>query len=259
MIENFHPYFIRVRLSFPSPRPNWSQRLPTCPLPLPPPPLIVSPLPHLHHLIPTCLLPLSAFPPPFPLVPSLLSAPLYTKIEKDDILDQPNRREVYSYIVNRPGSNLSRLHAKLPIGYGTLVHHLKVLEREKHVRSKKEMGRKLFFPTGTDWLAVKQEREKSRDVSGTPPSDVEGGGLEQGGQINGAGGRPDPLENLSSVPVGLVIMKFLKTNGPATQGEIVKALNLKQTTVSYNIRKLEEKGKVKGSGEKREALYSLKG
>ena len=190
---------------------------------------------------------------------SLLSAPLYTKLEKSDILNQPKRQDIYSYIVNKPGTNLTRLHNELPIGYGTLVHHLKVLEREKHVRSKKEMGRKLFFPTGTDWLAVKQEREKSRDVSGTPPSDVEGGGLENRGRTNGAGGRPDPLGNLSSVPVGIVIMKFLKTNGPATQSEIAKKLILQQTTVSYNLRKLEEEGKVKGSGEKRGAVYSLNG
>ena len=189
---------------------------------------------------------------------SLLPSPLYTKLERDEILDHPNRREVYSYIVNQPGSNLSRLHAKLPIGYGTLVHHLKVLEREKHVRSKKEMGRKLFFPTGTDWLAVKQEREKSTCVNGIPPSDVEGGGQEQRGQTNGAGGRPDPLGNLSSVPVGLRIVEHLKEHGPATQGELEEELGIPLTTVSYNLRNLVGDGKVGKCPGSKGALYELK-
>ncbi len=72
-----------------------------------------------------------------------------------------------------------------------------------------------------------------------------------------AGGRADSLETLSSVPVGRKIIEFLKSNGPATQREIGQELNLKQTTVSYNIRKLTEGGRVQGSGEKRDAVYSL--
>jgi len=87
---------------------------------------------------------------------SLLTLPLYTKLEKDDILDQPKRQEIFSYIVNKPGSNLTRLHKVLPVGYGTLVHHLSILEREKHIRSRKEMGRKMFYPTGVDWTAKKE-------------------------------------------------------------------------------------------------------
>jgi len=191
---------------------------------------------------------------------SLLTAPLYTKLEKDDILDQPKRQNIYSYIVNKPGSNLTRLHKELPIGYGTIVHHLKVLEREKHIRSRKEMGRKLFSPTGTDWVA---QKEKITGTETMPSGDGgEGGKALKGVDGNGepstrAGGGLDSLENLSSVPMGLRIINLLKENGPATQIQITEALGVGHTTISYNLRKLVEDGRVEKGEEKRGAMYTF--
>ena len=172
---------------------------------------------------------------------SLLPTPLYTKLEKDGILGQSNRRDIYSYIVNKPGTNFTKLQKELPIGIGTLVHHLKILEREKHVRSNKEMGRKMFFPTGTDWVQKLQGEDKNLDEKTEP-------GLESGQETE---------EVLSSVPVGIIIMKFLDKHGPATQKQIEETLGLKQTTVSHAIRKLEVERRVEGNGMKRGALYRL--
>jgi len=173
---------------------------------------------------------------------SLLPTPLYTKLEKNDILDQTNRRDIYSYIVNKPGTNFTKLHKDLPVGIGTLVHHLNILEREKHVRSKKEMGRKMFFPTGTDWVQKLQEGDMKND--------------EKKEQELGMGQVTE--EVLSSVPVGIMILSFLEEHGPATQKHIEEKLGLKQTTVSHSIRKLEAEGRVEGSGIKRGAEYRLK-
>jgi len=209
---------------------------------------------------------------------SLLTAPLYTKLEKNDILDQPKRQNIYSYIVNKPGSNLTRLHKELPIGYGTIVHHLKVLEREKHIRSKKQMGRKLFFPTGTDWVAQKN-KVAAADAKPDTGGAVGGGGEEQiagngnqgtDGNRSGAiqsGGNGDPstrvgggldsLENLSSVPMGLLIIDYLKESGPATQVQMKEVLGISHAAVSYNLTKLVEEGRVEKSDEKRGAMYIL--
>lgn len=181
---------------------------------------------------------------------ALLTAPLYSKLEKDDILEQPNRQEIYSFVVNKPGSNLTKLHKELPIGYGTLVHHLKVLEREKHIRSKKEMGRKLFFPTGTDWLAKKEN-------SAISPTPREESSAESENIFSGVGGGPDPLENLSSVPVGLRIIEYLKESGPATQKELAETLEVGLTSVSYNLRNLVDEGRVVKGDEKGGATYEL--
>ena len=153
---------------------------------------------------------------------SLLTLPLYTKIEKDDILTQENRREVYTYLVNNPGTNLSKLHKKLSMGYGTLVHHLKVLERENHIRSRKEIGRKFFYPKDSNW----------------DPANTSG--------------------NLSIIPIRNRIFDFLTVHGPATSRVIEQELFISQQSVSYNLRKLEEEGKVGRSGDKRRAIFSVR-
>lgn len=106
----------------------------------------------------------------------------------------------------------------------------------------------MFFPTGKDWIGkngsvripVECERANEDDVA-----------------VEGAGGRADPLENLSSVPVGLRIIEFLKENGYSTQGEIAETLDVPVTTVSYNLRNLVEEDKVVHDGEKRGGKYRL--
>ena len=57
--------------------------------------------------------------------------------------------------------------------------------------------------------------------------------------------------------VGIKILELLKNDGPATQGKIADELDLKQTTVSYNIRKLVEEGKIEGSGEERGTTFRV--
>ncbi|MCK4614099.1 MAG: right-handed parallel beta-helix repeat-containing protein, partial [Thermoplasmata archaeon] len=111
---------------------------------------------------------------------SILTIPLYTKLEKDDILGQTNRRDIYSYLVKNPGTNLSTIFKELNIGYGTLVHHLNVLERERHIRSRKEMGRKMFYPKNSGW----------------PPDNA--------------------LANLPLSSIQSKLLDYLKENGPST-------------------------------------------
>ena len=80
---------------------------------------------------------------------SILSAGavlLYSKLGKDDILAQSNRSDIYTFIVTNPGVNYSHLRNSLPIGSGTLLHHLAILEREGWVRSKKKSGRRIYYP-----------------------------------------------------------------------------------------------------------------
>jgi parallel beta-helix repeat protein len=223
---------------------------------------------------------------------ALLVTPLHSRLEKGDVLEQPKRQEIFSYIVNKPGSNLTRLHTELPIGYGTLVHHLKVLEREKHIRSRKEMGRKLFFPTGSDWAGPKHEifsrgggkshfpaddsksrqaqeaaegirtlphnENKNGSFSASSPAPREETSVESVTFVSGAGGRSDSLDNLSSVPVGLRIIEHLGEHGPATQADLMNELGVPLTTVSYSLRKLVEDGKVAKSDEKGGAVYELR-
>jgi predicted transcriptional regulator len=207
---------------------------------------------------------------------SFLVAPLYSKLEKDEILEQANRREIYTRILKKPGTNLTNLHNALPMGYGSLVHHLKVLQRSKHIRSKKELGRRMFFPTSsnnTNGLNPSNQlnefpKTKTSIIHADPTSDHETKAISDhksetiydhktNNVAAGGGGGAEMLETLSSVPVGFRIIEFLNKNGPSTMREIEDGLSIKQTTVSYNIRKMISEGSVRGSGEKLKARYSM--
>ena len=144
------------------------------------------------------------------LLVSLLAAPLYTKLEKDEILGQSNRQEIFSYIVNMPGSNLTKLHMVLPMGYGTLVHHLKVLEREKHIRSRKTSGRKMFFPTGSDWVRRKNGRFDPMDITSDSSDQL------TDTKHNGGEGSRGPGDNGKKLP------KLESTDATTSRQEVVE-------------------------------------
>jgi len=65
--------------------------------------------------------------------------PLYSRLKKDEVLDQFTRGQIYGYI---------DIKRNLQLNNGTLTHHLSVLERDGLVRSKNVGTRKLFFAKG---------------------------------------------------------------------------------------------------------------
>ena len=84
------------------------------------------------------------------LLHTLLFTPLYSKLRKDNIVKEGNREDIYHLILSKPGTNLSALRRELDIGHGTLIHHLTVLEQNHWIFSKKEFGRRMFFPTASN-------------------------------------------------------------------------------------------------------------
>jgi len=147
--------------------------------------------------------------------------PLYSKLEKNDILEQSNRSDIYTFILTNPGVNYTRLRNSLPMGGGTLLHHLAILEREGWIRSKKNSGRRIYHPG----------RNGGHKMFSEPPVP------------------PSPHQEN--------ILAYLKQNGPASLKELELQCGLKQTTVSYNIRRLVQEGMVLGSGEKRGAVFRI--
>jgi predicted transcriptional regulator len=143
---------------------------------------------------------------------SFLTVPLYSKLNSNVILDQPSRNSIVSSIFERPGINYFALQKKLNIGTSSFVYHLTVLEREGYIRSKKEMGRRMFFPRS---VAI-----PSDSLSTILP--------------------PSPLQEK--------IIEYLKEHGPKNRKEIEVELSLKRQTVAYSIKNLERKGLVISSG-----------
>lgn len=144
---------------------------------------------------------------------SLFSLPLYSKLHRHDILKQGNRLSVYEFILQNPGTNVSTLYKRLDIGYGTLVHHLTMLERSGLIHSRKEAGKRMFISTGQDW-------GPARAVA--------------------------TIEGLS--PIQRRILDHLKDHGPRAQWQMETELGLSKQTVSYSIRRLEDSGLVHCDG-----------
>ena len=150
---------------------------------------------------------------------SMLSYLLYSKIEKHEILDQTNRQKILSYLYENPGINLTRVYQEMGIGYGTLVHHLNVLEKENFIRSEKEMGLKLFYPKETDWESTKE----SKEILLSPPQTK--------------------------------IYEYLKEKGSASRMKIQKELGINRHTANYNLRRLCEWGFIARSGRGNNVTY----
>ena len=104
------------------------------------------------------------------------------------------------------------------IGYGTLVHHLNVLEKENLIRSEKEMGLKLFYTKDTDW-----ESGKKKEIFLSPP------------QTN--------------------IYEYLKETGSASRKKIQKELGIGRHIANYNLKRLCEWGLVAQSGSGNNITY----
>jgi len=75
-------------------------------------------------------------------------APLYTRIKREDTLNNAVRENIYNYIVSNPGENYLAIMKKLGVKNGTLVYHLSTLEREAFIKSRKDGKYKRFYPRG---------------------------------------------------------------------------------------------------------------
>ncbi len=136
------------------------------------------------------------------LLPLLI--PLYTRIQKEDVLDQFVRGEIYGYIKANPGVHYNQIIRELDVKNGTLSYHLHMLEKTGMVKSRKEGLRyRVFYPTGIKF--PKEERYRLTELQ-------------------------------------MSIIKMIKENEGISQKEIARALNVKHQTVSYNMKVLQQAG-----------------
>jgi predicted transcriptional regulator len=76
----------------------------------------------------------------------LLIVPLYTKIRRERVLDHFIRGQIYGYILANPGEHYNAIKQALNLTNGSLAHHLKTLEREEFVKSRKFGLYRRFYP-----------------------------------------------------------------------------------------------------------------
>ncbi len=79
---------------------------------------------------------------------AFILVPLYTRLKKEEMLDNYTRGEIRGYIVANPGTHYSRIKRDLNLNNGTLIYHLSTLEREGFVYSHRDDYYRRFYPRG---------------------------------------------------------------------------------------------------------------
>ena len=75
--------------------------------------------------------------------------PMYSRLQKDTLADEPTRQRLLTTIYTEPGSNFTLLKEKLGLHNGTLAHHLNILETNQMITSHRSGRQRLFFPFGS--------------------------------------------------------------------------------------------------------------
>lgn len=73
--------------------------------------------------------------------------PLYSRVNKDKVLDNFSRGIIYGHVVEHPGINFTELKGLSNIANGTLTYHLKVLEGEGMIVAHNRGTHRIFFPS----------------------------------------------------------------------------------------------------------------
>ena len=140
------------------------------------------------------------------LVMFTLLLPFYSRIQKEDVLDQFVRGQIYGFIKTNPGVHYNQILRKVGVKNGTLSYHLGVLEKTELIQSRREgLKYRVFYPTGMNF--PKSERFRLTDFQ-------------------------------------IEIIETLKNYPGMTQKELANILGQKPQTINYNIKVLDQAGLV---------------
>lgn len=129
------------------------------------------------------------------------------------------RNEILKAITDRPGTTFRELARELGLGIGDLQYHLRKLEKEGKVFSRKIGRRRYLFPKGFEETAQRL------------------------------------LIAISTETRRRILLLLIER--PKNQKEIAKSLGLSQPTVSYHMDELLKLGVVTAEKESRSVVYTL--
>lgn len=150
---------------------------------------------------------------------SLLALPLYTRIERSQVLQHEKRDEIYTLIQTSPGIHAHEIGEKTQIGWGTTVYHLKMLEQHALVVSKKTGRYKRFYVNTGEYT-------KKKDVYAA-------------------------LRNVTAKSVA----EYVVNNPGTTQKDLCAAVGIQPSLASWHVEKLEGVGLVKRVKDGRQVRY----
>jgi DNA-binding MarR family transcriptional regulator len=77
---------------------------------------------------------------------ALIWAPMYNKLNREKVLENSIRDRIHGYIQSNPGERFNSIKIALNLNIGRLAHHLRILEKEDYVYSKRDMFSTRFYP-----------------------------------------------------------------------------------------------------------------
>lgn len=134
---------------------------------------------------------------------------LFSRIDKDELLENDRRARIFDLIKSNPGIHLSEIARELDFAWGTTLHHLRKL-RADHLILYKELGHhKSFF-------------------------------------VNGSGLSEKQMEAMSLIKNGTLsrLAQYLETHPRVSLKELSEALQISPPLAAFHIRKLEKAGLV---------------
>lgn len=136
----------------------------------------------------------------------------------DESLELEPRKKIYRVIEDNPGLHLREIDRKLDIPLGTIRYHVRVLEKNDMIVSRKEDKYKRFYATGEVDHADKKKLEVLR----------------------------------KELPRTIIL--FLLEYPDSKHGEISESLAVADSTLSYYLKKLRKKDMI----ERRDGKYRVK-
>jgi len=127
---------------------------------------------------------------------------MYSKIKRERVLDHFVRGQIFGYIQANPGEHYNAIKDALGLTNGSLAHHLRTLEREQFIKSKRYGPYRRFYPMNYRM----------------PPEDVY---------------QPNEIQQ--------TILATIRDHPGITQKEIAGRLGLTPPTVNYHINVLDNR------------------
>ncbi len=82
--------------------------------------------------------------------------PLLGRIKREKVLDNFIRGQIYGYIKANPGDHYNSIKEKLELKNGTFAYHLRILEKEKFIKSRNDGLFRRFYPYDMNIPKLKQ-------------------------------------------------------------------------------------------------------
>jgi predicted transcriptional regulator len=143
---------------------------------------------------------------------------LYTRLKDVDVLDNYNRGMINGYVLAHPGTSFSELRRSLAMPNGSLVYHLRILEKNELIKSKRAGNLVQYY----------------------------------GAEINYS-----ELDNLKLNLFQLQILNLIVGLGTVSKSDLKASFNTSHQTLHYNLKKLLTYGVLQRSFHNGRWRYSL--